>query len=338
MTTIDAILAREQGRDGGATTNKQHLPGTSYIRRRQHHCPAPGTVRAAASSLQPAFARGCSSRSRDPSARVSAAAQSVSRPMGYCTCWTAALAAVVLGLLGAGLPLLLQPLALDSSAEALADPSMTLGEGGYDIVPIDAPAAAGPALQALAWLFSRRALGPLLARGLLNQNGVWRLRELAAQVPEHVVQRYLPLHRVTAAEYDAHSALASASPTANALSPLREIRESQGGAPSHTAPIDGSLTSVEDLAKQYEAGETSPSAVAEAALALIQESERTHGKIFTEVQAERCVRCIQAVLYLLQQNSSVTRRLNMHVGASVLPRQAKARSSGKKSMASTSRV
>ena len=87
---------------------------------------------------------------------------------------TAGTSLVAALLLGTGLPYmyLLAPLPLGPAGQP------QLGSLEYDIVPIDAPAATGKILEGLAALFSARPVGPLLVRGLLNQNGVWKLREL----------------------------------------------------------------------------------------------------------------------------------------------------------------
>jgi Asp-tRNA(Asn)/Glu-tRNA(Gln) amidotransferase A subunit family amidase len=190
--------------------------------------------------------------------------------------------AILVGLLSIALPFVLQPLALDSAPSSGS--GNVLGEGGYDIIPIDAPAASGTTLRLLAWLFARRSLSPLLARGLLNQNGVWKLRELAEQVPETVVQRHLPLHRLGAAEHAEHAALARGSSTRLALSPLRKIRESVDGPSATLAVSDVGHSSIEGMANSYEAGETTPTAVAQQVLKSIVTAQQLYGAIFVEVQ------------------------------------------------------
>lgn len=71
-------------------------------------------------------------------------------------------------------------------------PTLNLSTHGYDIVIMDAPVATGTLLHVLAWVLTQPAIGPLLTRFLLNNNKVWHIRELAAQVPQTVVFKPLP--------------------------------------------------------------------------------------------------------------------------------------------------
>jgi hypothetical protein len=163
-------------------------------------------------------------------------------------------------------PFLLAPLELHSAPSFPA-----LGDGAYDIVPVDAPAASGAVLQALSQLFTAPSFGPLLARGLLNQNSVWKLRELARQVPEHVVQRFAPLKRLSEPEFAAHQLQADAGTTALAAA-----------ATAGECKVPPVYWGVRDFTRAFKAGR-SPVVVVQALLDEIPKAEKILGRIFMQI-------------------------------------------------------
>ena len=150
----------------------------------------------------------------------------------------------------------------------VGEPARPLDDGAYDLVDVAAPVAAGWRLRVLAGLFRVDALYPALARFLLNANGVDRVRSLARAVPERVPSRPLPLVRLGAAEYARQVAAAAA------WSPDVAPR----GAPRRR-------WSVEDYARAYRSGATTPAAVAEALLAAVPRLEAALGRVFAHCDA-----------------------------------------------------
>ena len=178
-------------------------------------------------------------------------------------------------LLGTCLPYLLSPVPLGASPPV----SVQLGDLRYDIVPIDAPSATGPVLSALAALFTAPPVGPLLVRGLLNQNGVWKLRELARQVPDSVVQRFLPIQRLSQPEMERHEHLAQQATSQGALLPPSLSRERAQSLV--TEPV---YWSIEDYANAYQRG-VSPVAVVTAILDAIPRAEAAVGRVFMQISS-----------------------------------------------------
>lgn len=149
----------------------------------------------------------------------------------------------------------------------VGEPARPLDDGAYDLVDVAAPVAAGWRLRVLAGLFRVDALYPALARFLLNANGVDRVRSLARAVPERVPSRPLPLVRLGAAEYERQVAAAAAwSPDVAPRAPRRRW-------------------SVEDYARAYRSGATTPAAVAEALLAAVPRLEAALGRVFAHCDA-----------------------------------------------------
>ena len=75
----------------------------------------------------------------------------------------------------------------------------------YDIKVLDAPAATGQLLQILSHVFTAPIIGPALTRILLNDNNVWHLRELSAQIPSTVVFKPLPTYELGPEELAEHA-------------------------------------------------------------------------------------------------------------------------------------
>jgi len=150
----------------------------------------------------------------------------------------------------------------------VGEPARPLDDRAYDLVDVAAPVAAGWRLRVLAGLFRVDALYPALARCLLNANGVHRVRSLARAVPERVPSRPLPLVRLGAAEYARQVAAAAAwtPDVAPRAAPRRRW-------------------SVEDYARAYRSGATTPAAVAEALLAAVPRLEAALGRVFAHCDA-----------------------------------------------------
>ena len=82
---------------------------------------------------------------------------------------------------------------------SLSDKTVVLGDGGYDIQPIDSPTATGWKLQVLSWLLAQGPIGGILRRNLLNKNEFYRLREISAQIPNLPVLHH-PIRRLSTEE------------------------------------------------------------------------------------------------------------------------------------------
>jgi hypothetical protein len=157
----------------------------------------------------------------------------------------------------------------------LLDPS-------YDIKDLAAPAASGTMLRILSSLFKSRFIGPLLARMLLNDNKVWRLRELSLQVPQTVPHRPMPIVRLNSSGFARHVALAASHPGATA--------------PPASAALDEAPRrwSVRDFHAAYAARRASPTAVASALLAAVPRVEAAVGTVFVSLKPEQVLREAQA--------------------------------------------
>jgi Asp-tRNA(Asn)/Glu-tRNA(Gln) amidotransferase A subunit family amidase len=84
-------------------------------------------------------------------------------------------------------------------AISLDPPVVKLGEGGYDIRPLESPVATGWKLQFLSYLLAESPIGGILRRALLNKNEFFRLRELSAQITS-MPPLHHPVKRLTAEE------------------------------------------------------------------------------------------------------------------------------------------
>ena len=156
-----------------------------------------------------------------------------------------------------------------------ATESTNLSSPTYDIKPVSAPAASGIFLRLLARVLTS-PIGTLVARILLNDNELWRLRELSLLVPESVPHQPMPFHRLSRDQRAAHAKLSKAK-GADATS--------ANAATSRAKPTGHSIRwSVRDYHAAYVAGRTTPTAVARALLESVRELEPVVGTIFTEVQ------------------------------------------------------
>ena len=135
-------------------------------------------------------------------------------------------------------------------------------------------------------------IGSFVARALLNDNKLWRLRALSLQVPESVVHLPLPFHRLTALERERHAALADKHGAVAACTNTRNTQASRlGGDGARAPPMRWSVLDYHDA---YQAGRTTPSAVARKLLKAIPRLEAEVGTVFTEVQRTEILRQAKA--------------------------------------------
>lgn len=166
-------------------------------------------------------------------------------------------------------------------------PTLNLSTHGYDIVIMDAPVATGTLLHVLAWVLTQPAIGPLLTRFLLNNNKVWHIRELAAQVPQTVVFKPLPAYSVDAETMKRHQAAARQEQTA--VDDATDEKAIRIGMPSVYAPIRGGRPRYWGAAhyrEAYETKATTPTSVADALLVGRARLEAQLGTIFTEIHPD----------------------------------------------------
>lgn len=130
--------------------------------------------------------------------------------------------------------------------------AVTLGTGGYDMEPLQAPAASGTLLRVLTWFLTSTRLGPPVRRYLLNNNRPHQhLRELASQAGMYPPM-YYPVHRATPAEHKEHAARAA---RASLNDTLKNGFSLARGRPVTENPR---FWSVEDYAAAYRSGAASP--------------------------------------------------------------------------------
>lgn len=105
------------------------------------------------------------------------------------------LLSLVFVIIGVVLSLMLrQPIAINGT-----DPK--LGTVKYDIELLDAPVATGSKLQWLEWVLTRSPFGSSLLRMLLDKNKMYKMRDLAAQIP--LPPLHFPMRRLNAEQYEA---------------------------------------------------------------------------------------------------------------------------------------
>ena len=177
--------------------------------------------------------------------------------------------------------------------------SMNLSTTGYDIVVMDAPVATGTMLHALARLFALPQVGPLLTRFLINNNNVWHVRELAAQLPQAMVFKPLPTYSIDADTLRRHQAAAySDQSKLDGKAPKRRGDHTYLGVPQLGQRLRSRDWSLSDYARAYQAKSTTPTAITEALLEARKRLEAQLGAIFTEVHDD----------LVLQQALDSTRR------------------------------
>ena len=82
-------------------------------------------------------------------------------------------------------------------------PSIILGTSGYDIRPIKAPVVSGYALKFFSDLLTKTPLGLTARRFLLQDNGLYKIRELAAQLPD-APPLHFPMRRLNKSERETY--------------------------------------------------------------------------------------------------------------------------------------
>lgn len=158
--------------------------------------------------------------------------------------------------------------------EPLPEATLNLTSPAYDIVELSAPAADGMLLRALARVLSNGLLGPLICRMLLNDNQIWRLRELSLQVPEHIVHRPLPMQRLSRSQHALHAKLAAEASD--------EAGVRTAAAPRRQPPA---RWGARDYHASYATGATTPVEVVKVLLEAVPRVEARVGAVFTEIRA-----------------------------------------------------
>ncbi len=156
------------------------------------------------------------------------------------------LVAVCAGVLGAVLHLIREP--------ALSDAPSVRSAPVYNLVALRAPALSGPLLRVFAWIATRSPLRPVVARALLNDNGMHLIRELASAHP-NLAPVYFPMARLSTDEHRAADAAAAASLGALA-----------SGLGASSASGARGYNSVSDFHALYASGRARPSEVLESVL------------------------------------------------------------------------
>lgn len=160
--------------------------------------------------------------------------------------------------------------------------NLKLGEGGYDIKNLEAPAATGEFLKIFANLLTS-SIGPILRRHLLNTNGLHILRELSALIDEPF--SYYPMHRVKDEEYQESKSLSALNPLSVIISADPNINL---GSKSKTIKTDNYNT-IGDYANAYRSGQTTPSQAMKRTLAAILEFEKQGLNIFTSINVKEVI-------------------------------------------------
>jgi hypothetical protein len=82
-------------------------------------------------------------------------------------------------------------------------PSVVLGDTTYGMKPLAAPVVAGTVLSLFSSIVTRSPIASTLKRYLLNDNELWKLRELAWQMQSTVPLSH-PMHRLPRAARQSH--------------------------------------------------------------------------------------------------------------------------------------
>lgn len=155
--------------------------------------------------------------------------------------------------------------------------SPRLGQGGYNINVISAPAADGLLLNVLANLLNGNLVGHSIRRMLLNDNGISKLRDLGAQVKLEPL--HFPVHRVSPAKWNAAAKLSTAIDTSFAPYISKGIKNH----PNH----DSRYRSVSDYHEAFLSKKIKPSDVARKTLRTIETWDKEHNfKIFSSILPE----------------------------------------------------
>jgi hypothetical protein len=149
-----------------------------------------------------------------------------------------------------------------------------LGKGGYDIVPIKAPAAHTTLLEILSYVFTKTRFGPHIVRHLLKDNGVRKMRELASHIDLPAL--YYPMRRVgkdqlfAVSEKDSHKS-------------LTDVLENGVTLPNGERVVH--TRTVAEYAAAYKNG-VLPSEVMKKTLATVRAWEKEHFAIFSSLIEE----------------------------------------------------
>eukprot|EP01031_Cornospumella_fuschlensis_P026903 gene26903-32510_t len=182
-----------------------------------------------------------------------------------------AAAVVVIGVL---LSLLLQP------EIPITGRTLMLGTKGYDIKPVNAPAADGYLLKVLSFIVTRTPFGPAIRRKLLNDNDVWLVREVGSQVTIPPV--YYPMKRLAAEEkvgqepVDALKVLSEDVEFLNVFygNQVRDAYRAAGGFMPR---------SIGEYAAAYRAGTHKPSSVIKKTLEAVRDWEKKGFVLFSSI-------------------------------------------------------
>eukprot|EP00667_Euglena_gracilis_P010330 EG_transcript_10523 len=140
-----------------------------------------------------------------------------------------------------------------------------LGQGGYDVRPLQCPIADGYLLKFLAWLIGYSPVGPIVRRFLLNANGAVTLREMGAQAQAMGAPLlFQPLRLLNHEAQRVHRERAAAHPLPAVLR--------KGLGPSAAGAGDA-FWSVDAYAEAYRSGRLTPSAAVRRLLAGMKELE-----------------------------------------------------------------
>jgi Asp-tRNA(Asn)/Glu-tRNA(Gln) amidotransferase A subunit family amidase len=160
----------------------------------------------------------------------------------------AAFAAIIVALL-----LALQELPIEYSSDSIIkwaelSAERSISSGSYNIQELHAPALAGRPLTIFAYVATKSILRPVIIRHFLKQNGVHRIRELAATLKDFP-PTYYPITRLTESQYNEHVRASEPS--------LRIMKE--GLSPSSAVKIrSGRYRSVMDYHVVYESEKATP--------------------------------------------------------------------------------
>jgi hypothetical protein len=157
---------------------------------------------------------------------------------------------------------------------------ITLGVGGYDMEVINAPATKGPLLDFLSRMLSQSLLGPYIRRILLNDNKIYMLRELSAQI-EDAPMTY-PMYRMNRLERESNDVLA--------VQPGNSIHSALTNDTYFDINDTSAYPSVLDYAKVYRTKAAKPSQIMARAIAAVEAWEKQGFRIFSSFLSDDVMR------------------------------------------------
>ena len=150
-------------------------------------------------------------------------------------------------------------------------PSVVLGDPAYDIEPLKAPIVSGYPLKLFSDLLTKSFLGSTLRRFLLQDNGLYKLRELASQLP-NAPPLHFPMRRLNKVERASHDKAISLATSkgfdADSLLPFPKL------------PRGVHSSKVLDLHERFKQKETTPNAEAERVLRAMKQLQPVY-KMFS---------------------------------------------------------